>query len=101
MREFKKTTNAFNYVFEKELETAETVIVKMPAVSTNKRSINDIGWQTDGSIKMYGTISSEPDSDTALWQEINQSDEINKTVTALKIVNGAAPCRVAIRVIFN
>ena len=101
MVRFQKTASAFNYVFEKELEAEETVILEIPKVSTNKRSINDIGWQTDGSIKMYGTISSEPDSDTALWQEINQSDEINKTVTALKVVNRAGACRVAVRVIFN
>ncbi len=100
MLEFKKVTNGFNYVFEKEIGAGETVILKMPPVSPNKRGINDIGWQTDGSVTLYGTLSSDPESDGALWQEIKESDEVNKTVTAIKIVNGGSACNVTVRAIF-
>lgn len=99
MLEFKKTNNGFNFVFEKELAADETVIVKMPPVSPNKRGVNDIGWQTDGDVTLYGTLSSNSESDTALWQEIKDSDEVNKTVAAIKVVNGGTACKIAIRVI--
>lgn len=99
MLEFKRTGNAFNFVFEKELAANETVIVDMPPVSPNKRGVNDIGWQTDGDVTLYGTLSSNPESDTALWQEIKDSDEVNKTVAAIKVVNGGTACNIAIRVI--
>ena len=98
--EFNRTTNAFNFVFEKVLEANETVMVKMPAVSANKRGINDIGWQTDGDVTLYGTLSSKPTSETALWQIIEDNDDVNKTVSAIKIVNNAGACNIAIRVIF-
>ena len=52
MQEFKRTTNGFNFVFEKELESNETVILKMPPVSSNKRGFDDIGWQSDGDVKL-------------------------------------------------
>ena len=99
MDKFERVTNAFNFVFERELAANETVILKMPTVSPNKRGVNDIGWQTDGDVKLYGTLSEQPESDTALWQEIKESDEINKTVSAIKIVNSGAACKIAIRVI--
>lgn len=101
MHNFKRIGNAFNFIFEKELAADETVIVAMPPVSPNKRGVNDIGWQTDGDVTIYGTLSSNPESDTALWQEINENDEVNKTVMAIKVVNGADACRIAIRVILN
>lgn len=99
MQEFKKTGNAFNFVYENELMANETVILKMPTVSPNKRGINDIGWQTDGDISLYGTLSSRPESDDALWQEIKESEEINKTVSAVKVLNNGDACKVVIRVI--
>ena len=101
MFEFKRTTNAFNYVFEKDLDPSEEVIVKMPPVSPNKRGINDIGWQSNGNVTLYGTLSSDPESENAMWQEILPDDEINKTVSAIKIVNGETACRIVIRAIFN
>lgn len=99
MEKFKKVTNGFNFIYEKSLKANETVILSMPPVSPNKRGINDIGWQTDGDITIYGTLSSNPESASALWQEIKENDEVNKTVSALKIVNGGAACNIAIRVI--
>lgn len=94
-----RESNGFNFVYEKELEANETVILDMPAVSPNKRSVNDIGWQTDGDVTLYGTLSSDPESEKALWQEIKESDEVNKTVSAIKIVNGGSACSIVIRAI--
>ena len=99
MLEFRKVTNGFNFIFEKDLAAHESVIVKMPPVSSNKRGINDIGWQTNGNLKLYGTLSRNPESVKALWQEINERDDVNKTVSAIKIVNGDSACNIAIRVI--
>lgn len=101
MQEFKRTTNGFNFVFEKELESNETVILKMPPVSSNKRGFNDIGWQSDGDVKLYGTLSRNPEGSKALWQEINPLDEVNRTVSALKIINEGASCSVVVRVLLN
>ena len=100
MDKFRKVTNGFNFVYEKELAANETVIVEMPVVSSNKRGINDIGWQTDGDVILYGTLSSRPESDQALWQAINERDEVNKTVSAIKIVNSGSACNIAIRALF-
>ena len=99
MDNFTRVTDAFNYVYEKSLEEGEIVILAMPAVSPNKRSVNDIGWQTDGDATLYGTLSSSPENESALWQELKDGDEVNKTVSAIKIVNGGTACNVAIRVI--
>lgn len=99
MDKFERVTNGFNFVYEKELTANETVIVDMPPVSPNKRGVNDIGWQTDGDVTIYGTLSKDPESDKALWQEIKENDTVNKTVSAIKVVNGGAACNVAIRVI--
>ena len=99
MDSFKNVERGFNFVYEKELAANETVIVEMPPVTPNKRGVNDIGWQTDGDVTLYGTLSGQPESDTALWQEIKESDEVNKTVSAIKVVNSGAACKVAIRVI--
>jgi hypothetical protein len=99
--EFDRTTNAFNFVFEKDLKANETVIVKMPPVSANKRGINDIGWLSDGNVTLYGTLARNPKSDKALWQEIRVNDEVNKVTSALKIVNNGDACRIEMRAIFN
>ena len=101
MLEFNRTTSGFNFVFEKRLAADETVIVKMPSVSPNKKGINDIGWQSDGDVTLYGTLSSNVTSDAALWQEIKESDEVNKTISAIKIVNGSSACNIVVRVILN
>lgn len=102
MDKFRKVTNAFNFIYEKKLTAHETIILQMPSVSPNKRGINDIGWQTDSDdITLYGTLSSQPESEKAIWQEIKDNDEINKTVSALKIVNGGSVCNIAIRAILN
>ena len=104
MYEFKRTTSAFNYLFERNLQSGEEIIVKIPDISPNKRSINDIGWQsdTDDEIVLYATLSDEPESDNAIWQEIGSMCEINKTVSALKVVNvGTARHKILMRIIYN
>lgn len=99
--EFERTTNAFNFVFERDLKANETVIVKMPPVSANKRGINDIGWLSDGDVTLYGTLAKNPKSEKALWQEIRVFDEVNKVTSAIKIVNNGDACRIEMRAIFN
>lgn len=100
--DFKRTDEyGFNYVFERILQPNEMVIAKMPSVTPNKRGINDIGWQTDGNATLYGTLSSNFESENALWQEIRDCDEINKTVSAIKVINGDGVCNVVIRAILN
>ena len=94
-----RTTNAFSFVFEKDLAKGEAIMVKMPAVSANKRGVNDIGWMSDGNVSLYGTLSENPKSEKALWQEIRVNDEVNKVVSALLIVNNGDACRFEMRAI--
>ena len=98
---FKNTGNAFNFAFEKWLDANETIILKMPVVSANKRGVNDIGWISNGDVRIYGTFSENPRSNEALWQEINVNDEINKTTSALKIENRGDRCKIEMRAILN
>lgn len=99
--DFDNTTNAFNYVFEKDLKVKEVVIAKLPRVSANKRGVNDIGWLCDGDVKLYGTLARDPKNRKALCQEIRDNDDINKVTSALIIVNEGLACRIEIRAIFN
>ena len=99
--EFDRTTNAFNFVFEKDLKEGEKIIVKMPVVSANKRGINDIGWLSDGDVTLYGMIAKNPKNPDALCQEIRENDEVNKVTSALVVVNNGGACRIEIRAIFN
>ena len=99
--EFENTSNAFNFVFEKDLEEKETIIVRMPRVSANKRGVNDIGWLSDGDVRLYGTLAKNPKDENALWQEIRVNDEVNKVTSAIKIENKGGPCRIEMRVILN
>ena len=102
MLTFKNTTNGFNYVFEQDIEPNKTEMLKMPIVTPNKRGINDIGFAVEDGIVLYATISAEPLGDTAIWQEIQEFDEINKTTSFIKIVNTSAEKkRVNIRAILN
>lgn len=101
MFNFIKGANGFNYSFEKKLKAGEVAIVKMPAVSSNKRGINDIGWQTDGNnVNLYGTLARIPSAKDTLWQKIEPYNDVNKTVTALKVENsGDSECSIVIRAI--
>ncbi len=99
--EFARTTTGFSFVFEKDLEAHETVIVKMPRISANKRGVNDIGWLSNGDVTLFGTFAENPRSPKALWQEIREYDEVNKTTAAIKIVNNGGACRIEMRATLN
>ena len=94
-------STGFDFVFEKDLKANETIIVRMPAISANKRGVNDIGWLSDGNVTLYGTLAENPKSEKALWQEIRDNDEVNKVTAAIKIVNNGDACRIEMRAILN
>ncbi len=94
----------FNYYFETVLDADEGVIIPMPGVTPNKRSVNDIGIMVDNDEAMiYGSLSPDAevnDGADALWQELCLTGDINKVISAIKVENPTEnPCRVAIRVI--
>lgn len=94
-------STGFNFVFEKDLKANEIIIVKMPAISANKRGVNDIGWVSDGDVTLYGTLAKNPKNPDALCQEIRDYDEVNKVTSAVIIVNNGNACRVEMRAILN
>lgn len=114
---FKKDDNGhygFSYVYEKVLPAYSEVILKMPTVTANKRSVNDIGWMigcnTDeciNNIVVSGTLSSNPESENAMWQILSAGEDVNKTLSGIKIENNNRgelegvdeTCRVVVRVI--
>lgn len=110
--EFDRNTTGFNFTFAKNLAEKEVIIVKMPPVSANKRGINDIGWLSDAEVetddagnkipklKLYGTLAKNPKDGASLVQEIRVNDDVNKTVSALIVVNKGKACRIEIRAIF-
>lgn len=89
----------FSYLFEKELEANEEIVVKMPVPSANKRGVNDIGWQSTGNVTLYGTLYPDVKSDNAIWTKIEENNDINKTVSGIKVVCGSTACRIVIRAI--
>ena len=91
----------FDFVFEKDLEANETILVRMPSISANKRGVNDIGWMSNGDVTLYGTLAENPKSENALWQEIREHDEVNKVTSVIKIVNNGKACRIEMRAILN
>lgn len=92
----------FSFYYDKTIAANETRYLKMPVVTPNKRGINDIGFAYEGDIVLYATLSEEPFGLGAIWQEINDFDEINKTISYIKIVNnGDSSARVNIRAILN
>lgn len=92
-----KAAFGFQFNWDRTVESGETVIIAMPQISADKRSVNDIGWQTDGSAVLYATICEVPE--TAMWEEVQQCQDINKTITYIKVVNNGSACRVVIRAI--
>lgn len=102
MEQFKREGSGFNYVFEHTFaeEGPLDIVLEMPSVSPNKRSVADIAWQSEGGVLLYATIASKPDSVNAMWQQINPGEAINGAVTALKI-SGDVGGKIIIRVIMN
>lgn len=98
---FNRTGNAFDFVFAKDLMAGETIIVKLPIVSANKRGVNDIGWLSDGNVTLYGTLAENPKNPNALCQEIRTNDEVNKVTSAIVVKNNGDACRIEMRAILN
>ena len=100
--DFERTTSAFNFVFEKDLEPGEKIYVRMPPVSSNKRGINDIGWIASGDVSLRGTLSRDPKNQNALWQDIKPYAEINKVTAFIEITNNDnKTARIEMRALFN
>lgn len=101
MKEFKRSLNGFSYTFEAEVPGNTDIIIKMPPISPNKRGVNDIGWMVEGNLVLYGTLSATPET-TTMWEQLQIRDEVNKTISAIKVTNGGATAgNVLIRVILN
>lgn len=97
-----RNTN-FERYYEGNLNPHDIVYLPMPNVNANQRSVNDIGWQCDGDIRIYATLShklTDNDKET-LWSEVGTEQEINKTVQFLKIEGGETGGRVYVRVNIN
>lgn len=80
------------------------VMVLIPEVTPNKRSVNDIGWMVNSQdVKVFGTISQNPeenDGENAFWQELSATEDVNKVCTALMFMNvGDSEADIAVRVI--
>lgn len=86
--EFTKNTIAHNYIFEKELSAGEEIIVKIPRTSPGKEEVIDIGWICSDGVCIYATLSHDPESESALWQELEECCALNKTVSAVKVCAG-------------
>lgn len=80
------------------------VMILIPEVTPNKRSVNDIGWMVNSEdVKVFGTISQNPeenDGENAFWQELSATEDVNKVCTALMFMNeGNSEADIAVRVI--
>lgn len=98
MEQLTRQGSGYNYILEAEIDADDNIIVAVPSFGKGHECISDIGWQSNGDVTIYGTLSSDPEN-TEMWQEIEAGEEINKTVSALKIVNNGAACSVVVRII--
>ena len=96
MLEMKRTGEAHSWYLEKPLFANETVIIEMPKLTSNKRSIRSIGYIGDSTITLYATISADPDN-TTQWTQVTLGDDISLSATAVKVVNGASATTFSIR----
>ncbi len=94
---FKRINRGFNYYFEKVLSSGEEIYIKIPDVSFSKTKISDIGFQSDTGIVLSATLCE--DIDSADWIEINDGDNINKTVNVIKAKSTDDNQRLILRVI--
>ena len=95
-----KGQHGFNFVYDEEVPANTEVLLRMPSVNAFTRSVNDIGWMTDGTnVDIYATLCEDLVSNT-MWEKVEENYDINKTASGLRIVNsGSTPARVVIRVI--
>ena len=82
-----RKNTAYDYSANITLEAGVTEIIEIPPVSINKRGVIDIGWQSDDGIVLYGTLSPIYDSPDTMWDEINDGEEVNRTIRYIKAVN--------------
>ena len=102
IEKFYRVNNAFMYNYKRTLIPGEVVFLKMPSVSPNARGVNDVGFAYETGIKLSATLHDKPEDDAAIWQEIQPHDEINKTVSYIKIENtGEKDAKVNIRALLN
>ena len=92
---------SYDFVYEKELSAGEENILQMPKKTKNGRTAEAIGWQSDGDVTLYGTFANNPEGENTMWQQINENEEINKAVSAIKIVAGSDACRIVIRAVYG
>ena len=97
----KSDNTGFNYGASGEVDAGESVILRFPVVTANKRGVNDIGWQIDGDAKLYATLSDHPEDERTIWQEIRSDEDINKCAAAIKVVGVSGTSTVYVRVILN
>ena len=113
MRNSRGDHYGFNYYYggkvggkvtENGVTVQKGVMVLIPEVTPNKRSVNDIGWMVNSEdVKVFGTISQNPeenDGENAFWQELSATEDVNKVCTALMFMNlGDSEADIAVRVI--
>lgn len=101
-RRFIHTDNTgFNYYYKDDVADGDTVVLRFPPVTANKRGVNDIGWQIDGDATLWATASPDPFAADAIWQEIEDRTDINKCATGVKLIGQGGKSHVIIRIILN
>ena len=100
---FKREAQGFECYFEYELKPYEILYLKMPNISATKRSVNDIGWQSENKVTLYATLANNitRNPEKVLWNKIENEQDINKTVQFLKVVAGGEGGILYIRVNLN
>lgn len=104
MRNSRGDHYGFNFYYGGKVGVQKGVMVLIPEVTPNKRSVNDIGWMVNSQdVKVFGTISQNPeenDGENAFWQELSATEDVNKVCTALMFMNeGDSEADIAVRVI--
>ena len=95
-------TNAFDYNIDIKINKGDSAIISFPIPSPNKRGVNDIAWQSDNKVTVYGTLCRNVNDPDALWAEIRPNYQINKCCRGIKVVNsGENPARFVARIIMN
>lgn len=89
MIKLERKNTAYDYSKDIELNAGATEYIEVPRVSINKKGVIDIGWQSDDGIILYGTLSENFNADDTLWDEMNDGEEVNRTVRYIKAVNTA------------
>ena len=87
MIKLERKNTAYDYSANIELKAGATEFIEIPRVSINKKGVIDIGWQSDDGITLYGTLSEDYTSPDTIWDEMNDGEEVNRTIRYIKAVN--------------